>query len=292
MPRRKAPAKPDALLNQILAGVDAKTALESGERIDDLKKALAERALNTEMDRHLAGEGKVGPYASPDLISAVTDAVLDEVATWQARPLEPVYLIVFFDALRVKIRDEGSVSNRFVEDMLMAVVDALKRLRPLPDAVTGVFSETTVQACVVHLLRHNLDLVGDKNRKSVAAALTTAYRAVDVEAGEKALTAFDAGFWGQKHPAIGQSWRRGWPEEIPFYAFPDEVRRIIYTTNAIEALNPKLRRAARARVRFSSDQDADFASLRWTSSIEDIANAPFNPLNDRVPPETGPDGRA
>jgi putative transposase len=364
MPRRKSPAIPDELLDQLLAGADPKAALESDGLIDSLKKALAERALNAEMDHHLAGEGGadnrrngygrktvltgdgrigldvprdrrssfdpqllakyqrrfpdfddkiISMYArgmsvreivahvrdlygldvSPDLISVVTDAVLEEVAAWQARPLEPTYAIVFFDALRVKIRDEGTVTNkavhlalgvkgdgtkeilgmwleqnegakfwlrvmnelknRGVEDILMAVVDGLKGF---PNAVTAVFPDTTVQTCIVHLLRHSLDLVSYKDRKAIAAALKAVYRAVDAEAGEKALTAFEEGFWGRKYPAIGQSWRRAWPEVIPFYAFPDEVRRIVYTTNAIEALNSKLRRAVRARGHFPSDEAA------------------------------------
>jgi putative transposase len=291
MPRRKAPTIPDALLDQILAGADAKAALESGDLIDSLKKALAERARNAEMDHHLAGdggadnrrngygrktvltgEGKIGldvprdrqssfdpqllakyqrrfpdfnekiisMYArgmsvreivahvrelygldvSPDLVSAVTDAVLDEVATWQARPLEPVYPIVFFDALRVKIRDEGTVSNRAihlalgvkgdgtkeilgmwleqnegakfwlrvmnelknrgVEDILMAVVDGLKGF---PDAVTAVFPDTTVQTCVVHLLRHSLDLVSYVGKASALSIISTGWFAAYTSSG-------------------------------------------------------------------------------------------------------------
>jgi hypothetical protein len=104
-----------------------------------------------------------------------------------------------------------------------------------------------VQTCIVHLLRHSLDFVSYKDRKPVAAALKGIYRAVDAKEGEDALAAFEEGFWGKKYPAIGQSWRRAWGEVVPFYAFPSDVRRILYTTNAIEALNSKLRRAVRAR---------------------------------------------
>jgi putative transposase len=230
---------------------------------------------------------------SPDLVSAVTDAVLDEIAAWQARPLEPVYPLVFFDALRVKIRDEGLVrnkavhialgvradggkeilglwleqnegakfwlrvmtelKNRGVEDVLLAVVDGLKGF---PEAILAVFPEAAVQTCVVHLLRHSLDFVSYKDRKPVAAALKGIYRAVDAAAAEAALAGFEAGPWGRKYPAIGQSWRRAWGEVIPFYAFPVEVRRILYTTNAIEALNSKLRRAVRARGHFPTDEAA------------------------------------
>jgi putative transposase len=363
MPRRKEPKIPDAILDQLLAGADPKTAFDPNGLLDELKKALAERALNAEMDHHLASEeadnrrngygrktvvtdtGKLdlevprdrqasfdpqliakyqrrfpgfddkiismyargmstreiaghlrdlyGIDASPDLISAVTDAVLDEIALWQARPLEPVYPLVFFDALRVKIRDEGLVRNkavhialgvradgtkeilglwleqnegakfwlrvmnelrnRGVEDVLIAVVDGLKGF---PEAIVAVFPEATVQTCIVHLLRHSLDFVSYKDRKAVAAALKDIYRAMDAAAGEAALAAFDAGPWGHRYPAIGQSWRRAWNEVVPFYAFPSDVRRILYTTNAIEALNAKLRRAVRARGHFPTDEAA------------------------------------
>src|SRR3712207_5408680 len=212
-----------------------------------------------------------GLEVSPDLVSAVTDAVLDEIAAWQARPLEPVYPLVFFDALRVKIRDEGLVRNkavhialgvradgtkeilglwleqnegakfwlrvlnelrnRGVEDILLAVVDGLKGF---PDAIGAAFPEATVQGCIVHLLRHSLDFVSWKDRKAVATALKEIHRAVDPAAAEAALAAFETGPWGRKYAAIGPSWRRVWTEVVPFYAFPAEVRRILYTTNAIE----------------------------------------------------------
>ena len=234
-----------------------------------------------------------GLEVSPDLVSAVTDAVLDEIATWQARPLEPVYPLIFFDALRVKIRDEGLVRNkavhialgvradgtkeilglwleqnegakfwlrvlnelrnRGVEDILLAVVDGLKGF---PEAIQAAFPETTVQTCIVHLLRHSLDFVSWKDRRTVAAELKEIYRAVDPAAAEAALTAFEAGPWGQKYAAIGPSWRRAWTEVVPFYAFPADVRRLLYTTNAIEALNAKLRSAVRTRGHFPTDEAA------------------------------------
>jgi putative transposase len=363
MARRKAPHIPDALLDQLLAGADPRTAFGANGLLEDLKKALAERALNAEMDHHLGGDeggnsrngygrktvvtdtGKIdlevprdrqstfdpqliakyqrrfpgfddkivsmyargmsareivghlrelyGLDVSPDLISAVTDAVLEEIAAWQVRPLEPVYPLVFFDALRVKIRDEGLVrnkavhvalgvradggkeilglwleqnegakfwlrvmtelKNRGVEDVLIAVVDGLKGF---PDAILAVFPGATVQTCIVHLLRHSLAFVSYKDRKAVAAALKGVYRAVDATAGAAALTAFDEGPWGRRYPAIGQSWRRAWGEVVPFCAFPADVRRILYTTNAIEALNAKLRRAVRARGHFPTDEAA------------------------------------
>ena len=234
-----------------------------------------------------------GIEVSPDLVSAVTVAVLEEISEWQNRPLEALYALVFFDALRVKVRDEGMVRNkavhialgvradggkeilglwleqnegakfwlrvvnelrnRGVEDILLAVVDGLKGF---PDAIRAVFPDVVVQTCIVHLLRTSLDFVSFKDRKPVATALKDIYRALDAVAAEEALTAFEAGPWGRKYPAIGQSWRRVWGEVIPFYAFPIEVRRILYTTNAIEALNSKLRRAVRARGHFPTDEAA------------------------------------
>jgi putative transposase len=363
MPRRKQPLIPDELLDQLLAGSDARSALADGGLLDGLKKALAERALNAELDHHLEGgepDGRangrngygaksvltgtgrlelqvprdrlatfdpqliakyqrrfpgfddkiVSMYArgmstreigghlrelygievSPDLVSAVTDAVLEEVAEWQNRPLEALYPLVFLDALRVKVRDEGTVRNkavyvalgvrpdgtkevlglwieqtegakfwlrvmnelkdRGVLDILIAVVDGLKGF---PEAIAAVFPKTQVQACVVHLIRNSLDFVSYKDRKAVAAALKEVYRARTAELGQAALDAFDEGPWGRKYPVIAQSWRRHWTEVIPFHAFPADVRRIIYTTNSIEALNAKLRRAVRARGHFPTD---------------------------------------
>ena len=133
------------------------------------------------------------------------------------------------------------------------MVDGLKGS---PEAIRAVFPEAVVQTCIVHLLRHSLDFVSWKDRKPVAAALKDIYRAVDPAAAEAALAAFEAGPWGRRNPAIGQSWRRAWGEVMPFYAFPLEVRRLLYTTNAIEALNAKLRRAVRARGHFPSDDAA------------------------------------
>lgn len=126
----------------------------------------------------------------------------------------------------------------------------------VPDAITAVFPEAIVQTCIVHLLRNSMDFVSWKHRKPLAGALKGIYRAVDAKAAEEALTAFEASEWGQRYPAIGQSWRRAWSEVIPFFAFPEEVRRIIYTTNAIEALNAQLRRAVRSRGHFPSDEAA------------------------------------
>jgi len=239
-----------------------------------------------------------GLDVSPDLISTVTDAVLETVNEWQNRPLETSYPLVFFDAMRVKIRDEGLVrnkaiylalgvqadgtkdilgiwiettegakfwlrvmnelKNRGVEDVLIAVVDGLKGF---PEAINAVFPQAIVQTCVVHLIRHSLEFVSWKDRKPVVPALRMIYRANDAEAGMAALEAFETGFWGQKYPAIALAWRRNWDRVIPFFAFPEAVRKIIYTTNSIEALNAKLRRAVRIRGHFPTDEAA--TKLIW-----------------------------
>ena len=234
----------------------------------------------------------MGIEVSPDLISTVTDAVLEAVGAWQNRPLEATYPLVFFDALRVKIRDEGLVrnkavhialgvradgtkeilglwieqnegakfwlrvmnelKNRGVEDMLIAVVDGLKGF---PEAITAVFPQTIVQTCIVHLLRHSHGFRLLERPQAVAAALKTIYRAVDADAARAALAAFEDGLWGHKYPAIGQSWRRAWERGHPVLRFPGGVRRIFYTTNAIEALNSKLAGPSRQR-HFPSDDAA------------------------------------
>ena len=234
-----------------------------------------------------------GIDVSPDLISTVTDAVLETVTEWQGRPLDDCYPLVFFDAIRVKIRDEGFVRNkavyialgilpdgtkeilglwieqtegakfwmrvmnelrnRGIADILIAVVDGLKGF---PDAINAVFPQAVVQTCIVHLIRNSMSFASWKDRKAVAQSLRSVYRAENAEAGLAALEAFEESFWGQKYPAISQSWRRHWEQVIPFYAFSAPIRRIIYTTNAIEALNSKLRRAVRTRGHFPGDEAA------------------------------------
>ena len=149
------------------------------------------------------------------------------------------------------LRVMNELKDRGVEDILIAVVDGLKGF---PEAIGAVFPKAQVQACIVHLIRSSIAFVSYKDRKAVAAALKEVYRARTAEAGQAALDAFDAGPWGRKYPVIAQSWRRHWAEVIPFYAFPADVRRIIYTTNAIEALHAKLRRAVRARGHFPTDE--------------------------------------
>jgi len=230
---------------------------------------------------------------SAEFISSVTEAVMAEVTAWQSRPLEPMYPVIFFDALRVKIREEAVVRNKAIyialgilpdgtklilgiwieqtegakfwlrvmnelknrgaQDILIAVVDGLKGF---PEAINAVFPQTIIQTCIVHLIRHSMDFASWKDRKSVAQALRAIYRAADAKAGQAALDAFAQGPWGEKYPAIAQGWRRNWDLVIPFFAFPESVRRIVYTTNAIEALNSKLRRAVRTRGHFPSDDAA------------------------------------
>ena len=245
--------------------------------------------------REIAGHLKeiYGIAVSAELISTVTDAVIEEVTAWQNRPLEATYALVFLDAIRVKIRDESLVrtkaihvaigvradgakevlglwieqnegakfwlrvlnelKNRGVEDILIAIVDGLKGF---PEAIAAAYPETIVLTCIVHLLRHSMEFASWKDRKAIAAALKTIYDAVDDKTAEAALTAFENSPWGRKYEAIGKAWRRAWQEVIPFFAFPREVRRILYTANAIEALNSKLRRAVRARGHFPHDEAA------------------------------------
>ena len=359
------------LLDELLRGQDPTTVLRSDGLVGDLKKALAERMLNAEMDVHLDVEGEqeagnhrngssqktvisddgelvlsiprdrhgrfdpalirkyqrrfpgfddkiIALYArgmstrdiqahvgeiygvtiSPDLVSAVTDSVVDEVRAWQSRPLESTYAIVFFDALRVKIRDEGLVRNKAVylaigvrcsghkeilglwieqtegakfwlrvmndlkarglQDILIAVVDGLKGF---PEAITSVFPDTIVQTCIVHLIRNALRLASWKDRRLLAQALKPVYQADHAEAAEQALGEFENGPWGQRFPTVAQSWRRHWDRIIPFFAFAAPVRKILYTTNAIESLNSGVRKSIRNKGHFPSDEAA--TKLIW-----------------------------
>jgi putative transposase len=239
-----------------------------------------------------------GTEVSPDFISKVTDEVMAEVIAWQSRPLEPMYPVVFFDALRVKIRDDAVVRNkavylalavlpdgtrdvlgiwieqtegakfwlkvfnelrsRGVGDILIAVVDGLKGLA---EAIETAFPKTTVQTCIVHLIRNSLDYASWKERKAIAAALRPIYAAATAEAAQEALDEFADGPWGGKYPTIVQSWRRSWENVIPFFAFPPEVRRVIYTTNVIESLHMQLRKIIKTRGHFPNDDAA--IKLLW-----------------------------
>jgi putative transposase len=229
---------------------------------------------------------------SPDLISKVTSAVMEEVREWQTRPLDPVYPVVLFDALRIKIRDEGMVKNkavyvalginvegikevlglwveqtegakfwmrvmtelknRGVADILIAVVDGLKGF---PEAITSIYPEAQIQTCIVHMVRHSLKFVPWKERKEVADDLKAIYRAETVEAAQDRLADFKDK-WGDKYPTIGQSWRRNWEKVIPFLAYPPELRKLIYITNAIESLHRSLRKNVRNRGHFPNDDAA------------------------------------
>ncbi len=278
------------------AGTFEPQIIGKGERrftgFDDKIIAMYARGMSV---REIQGylEEIYGVEVSPDFISGVTDAVVEEVREWQVRPLEALYPVIFFDALRVKIRDEGTVKNkavylalailpdgtkdilgiwieqtegakfwlkvmtelknRGVNDVLIAVVDGLKGF---PEAISAVFPRTQIQTCIVHLIRASLDYASWKDRKSLAAELKTIYRASDAEAARHALDAFDAGPWGQKYPPIAASWRRHWEEVIPFFAYPADVRKIIYTTNAIESLHMQLRKIIKTRGHFPSDEAA------------------------------------
>jgi putative transposase len=253
-----------------------------------------------EIQGHLAE--LYGLEVSPELISTITDEVMAEVAEWQARPLDAMYPIVYFDALRLKIRDEGTVRNkavylalgidatgrkdvlglwieqtegakfwlkvfndlkqRGVTDILIAVVDGL---RGFPEAIEAVFPATQIQTCIVHLIRTSLNYVGWKDRKALAAELKSVYQAANAEAAEAALTEFEQGTWGRKCPPIAAAWRRQWTQVIPFFAYPAEVRKIIYTTNAIESLHMQLRKIVKNRGHFPNDEAATkllFLALR------------------------------
>jgi putative transposase len=156
------------------------------------------------------------------------------------------------------LRVMNELKNRGVQDVLIAIVDGL---RGFPEAINAVFPQTQIQTCIVHLIRNSLDYVGWKDRKAVAKAMKDIYRAIDAEAAAVALDGFEDGPWGRKFPAITAAWRRQWTQVIPFFAFPSEVRRMIYTTNQIEALNSKIRRSVRARGHFPSDDSA--TKLIW-----------------------------
>jgi putative transposase len=235
---------------------------------------------------------------SPDLISSVTDAVMSEVTAWQSRPLEQVYPVVFFDALRVKIREDAVVRSKAVylalgvlpdgtrdilgiwientegakfwmkvfndmktrgcNDILIAVTDGLKGMG---EALAVVYPATTLQTCIVHLIRNSLDYASWKDRKALAAAIKPIYTAPSAEAAQAELDAFEQGPWGARFPTVVASWRRAWDKVIPFFAFPPEVRRVIYTTNAIESVNARLRKIIKTRGHFPSDDAA--TKLIW-----------------------------
>ena len=235
---------------------------------------------------------------SPDLISTVTDGIVSEVTAWHTRPLEPLYPVVFFDALRVKIRDDAGVINKAVylalailpdgtrdilgmwiepsegakfwmkvfadlktrgcQDILIAVTDGLKGMG---DALEAIYPRTTLQTCIVHLLRNSLASASYKERRAFARALRPLYTAPTPEAAGLALEAFEQSAWGARFPMVVASWRRAWTQVIPFFAFPPEVRRVIDTTNALESVHARLRKIIKTRGHFPSDDAA--TTLLW-----------------------------
>jgi len=264
---------------------------------DDKIVAMYARGMTVrEIQAFLAEQ--YGTEVSPEFISSVTDAVMAEVTAWQARPLEPMYPVVFFDALRVKIREDAVVRNkaiylalgvlpdgtrdilglwientegakfwmkvfndlktRGVIDILIAVTDGLKGIG---EALGAVFPATTLQTCIVHLIRNSLDYASWKDRKLLAAALRPVYTAASAEAAAQALEEFERSAWGQRYPTVTASWRRAWDRVIPFFAFPPAVRRVVYTTNAIESIHSQLRKIIKTRGHFPSDDAA--TKLIW-----------------------------
>ena len=277
---------------------------------DKILSLYARGMMVREIQAHL--EEMYGAEVSPSLISTVTDAVVDEVKAWQARPLDPVYPIVYLDCIHVKVREgavrvkavylaigvtmagekevlglwlaqtEGAkfwlqvvteLKNRGVQDIFIACVDGLKGF---PEAIETVFPHATVQLCIVHMVRHSLNYVSWKRRAEVAADLRRIYTAATADEAEQRLTEFETKWDGEYLP-IGQSWRRNWPRLIPFFDYPAEIRKVIYTTNAIESVNMNLRKLTKNRGAFPSDEalvKLFYLALRniskkWTMPIRD-----------------------
>src|SRR5919197_5653314 len=261
------------------------------EGFDDKILALYSRGLSTrDIEAHLADI--YGVRVGRDLISRVTDAVVDDVREWQQRPLDEVYPVLFLDALVLKIREGGTVQRRAcylalgvtlegerdvlgmwfqeaegakfwmqvlselkqrgVSDILLCCVDGRKGF---PAAIEAIYPQTVVQTCIVHLIRHSLKYVPRREREQVARDLKPIYTATDADAAQAALEAFDEQ-WGARFPVITQAWLDAWEYVIPFLAFPPEVRRVIYTTNAIEALNRQLRKAIKTKGHFPNEDAA------------------------------------
>ena len=278
---------------------------------DDRIVSLYARGMTVrEIQSHL--EEMYGTEVSPSLISSVTDAVADEVKAWQSRPLDAVYPIVYLDCIHVKVRDgavrvkavylaiginlagekevlglwiaqtEGAkfwlqvvteLKNRGVQDIFIACVDGLKGF---PEAIEAVYPHATVQLCIVHMVRHSLNYVPWKQRLAVAADLKRIYQSATADEAEQRLAEFEAK-WDAAYLPISQSWRRNWPRIIPFFDYPPEIRKVIYTTNAIESVNMSLRKITKNRGSFPSDEalmKLFFLALRnisrkWTLPIRD-----------------------
>lgn len=269
--------------------------IKKGQRrftgFDDKILSMYARGMTTrDIQAHL--RDIYGVDVSADLVSTVTDSVMEEVKEWQNRPLEALYPIVYFDAVRMKVRDEGQVmnkaaylaigvgldglkdvlgiwlektegakfwlkvitelQNRGVRDILIACVDGLKGF---PEALESVYPRTEVQLCIVHMVRNSLRFVSYKHRKQLAAALKEIYRAPTVEQAEEALLELEKD-WDERYPMVSKSWRNNWTRITPFFAYPPEIRKVIYTTNAIESLNNSLRKVTRNRNSFPNDEAA------------------------------------
>jgi putative transposase len=283
---------------------------------DDKIISLYARGMTTrDIQGHL--QELYGVEVSPTLISQVTDAVTEEITLWQNRPLEEVYPIIYLDAVRVKVRHNGSVinkavylaigvtwdgnkeilgmwiaetegakfwlqvvtelKNRGVKDIFIACVDGLKGF---PEAIEAVFPKAQIQLCIVHMVRHSLRYVSWKQRKEVAADLKSIYSAPTVEQAESNLAAFGTK-WDASHPTISKSWRNNWERIIPLFGYPPEIRKAIYTTNAIESLNMSLRKVTKNRGSFPNDEAMTkllYLAMRniakkWTLPIRDWKSA-------------------
>jgi len=284
--------------------------------IDDRILSLYARGMTTrEIAAHL--EEMFGAEVSPTLISTITDTVADEVRAWQSRPLDALYPILYLDCLMVKSREAGTVRNRAiylaigvnieghkevlglwsaategakfwlsvvtelknrgVQDILIACVDGLKGF---PEAIEAVFPQTEVQLCIVHLIRNSLHWVSWKQRKEVAADLRAIYTATTEAEAAISLDRF-ATKWDSQYPQIAKSWRANWPRIIPFFAYAPEIRRVIYTTNAIESVNFSLRKLIKNRASFPTDEAAikllylglRNIAQRWTMPIQNWKQA-------------------
>jgi putative transposase len=257
--------------------------------LDDKIISLYSRGMTQrEIQGHL--EEIYGVEVSPSLISTVTDAVLDEVRAWQTRPLDAIYPILYLDALQVKVKSQGRVTNkaiylafgvnlqglkevlgmwasdaegakfwmgvvtelknRGVQDIFIACVDGLKGF---PEAIEAVFPQTQVQLCMVHLVRHSLSYVSHRDRKQVAEDLKGIYQAATLEEAEHQLNEFEQK-WAATYPVIARSWRANWARVVPMFGYPGEIRRAVYTTNTIESLNMTLRKVSKNRSVLPSDE--------------------------------------
>jgi putative transposase len=279
---------------------------------DDKILSLYARGMTVrEIQSHL--EEMYGTEVSPTLISSVTDAVMDEVKAWQARPLDALYPIVYLDCIHAKVRDAGTVrvkavylalgvnlngdkellglwvaqtegakfwlqvvtelKNRGVQDIFIACVDGLKGF---PEAIETVYPKASVQLCIVHMVRNSLNFVSWKTRKEVAADLRLIYQSATVDDAEQRLTEFE-GKWDSQHPPIAKIWRRNWARIVPFFDYPPEIRKVIYTTNAIESINMSLRKIIKNRSSFPTDEAAskllylalNNISRKWNMPIHD-----------------------